>query len=53
MEYVILWAILAISLALLGSTQAERHRGTYEALTLVALVSAFVIFVSKLLAMLF
>lgn len=53
MEYVIMWAILAISLALLRSNQVERHRGIHEALTLVALVSAFVIFVSKLAAMLF
>lgn len=52
MTTLVLWAILAFSLALLGSNQTARHEGIEQALTYVALSSAFVIFVSKLLTVL-
>lgn len=52
MTILILWGILAISLALLGSNQIRGQEGVEEALTLVAFLCALVIFVSKLFTLL-
>lgn len=52
MTEVVIWGILAISLALLGSNRVRRQKGTAEALTLVALGCALSLFLSKLLALL-
>lgn len=52
MTTVVLWGILAISLALLASNRVRGHEPTLEALTLVALGCGSVIFLDKLLTML-